>query len=79
MSTVPKQFYGTASSVLGTVRLIGQVFSVAIVTLVLSRAGTENVMGNELLMENIRFAFFVFTILCVIGIFPFMKRAAGGK
>ncbi|MGE1063202.1 MFS transporter [Megasphaera paucivorans] len=79
MSAVPKSFYGTASSVLGTVRLIGQVFSVAIVTLVLSRTSTENVMGNELLMENIRFAFFVFTILCVIGIFPSMKRTAGGK
>ncbi len=71
MGAVPKKYYGAASSIVGTVRLIGQVFSVAIVTLILSRtaAGREDV-----LLHNIQLAFLIFTILCVLGIFPSFAR-----
>jgi hypothetical protein len=63
-----------ASSVVGTVRLIGQVLSVAIVTLILSRTGSAAADPAEVLMNNIQFAFIVFTVLCLIGIFPSMVR-----
>jgi EmrB/QacA subfamily drug resistance transporter len=74
MSSVPQEYYGMASSVVGTVRLIGQVLSVAIVTLILSRIGSAAADPAEVLMNNIQFAFIVFTVLCLIGIFPSMVR-----
>ena len=36
LSAVPKQFLGVASSTLGTARLIGQVMSMALVTLIMT-------------------------------------------
>lgn len=69
MNAVPKEYYGMASSIVGTVRLIGQVLSTAIVTLILSQ--TTN---STLLLPHIQFAFIIFTILCLIGIVPSLIR-----
>ncbi|MDD6861181.1 MAG: MFS transporter, partial [Megasphaera elsdenii] len=64
---------GAASSVVSTVRLIGQVLSVAIITLILSQSGTA---GNaDWLIDHIQEAFIVFTILCAIGIVPSAARS----
>lgn len=72
MESVPKEFVGMASSMIGTVRLIGQVLSIAIVTLVMSRTG---MMGEAMLIDNIQAAFIIFTILCAAGILPSMVRS----
>lgn len=71
MKSVPKEDYGAASSIVGTVRLIGQVFSTATVTLILSR--TDGGSSN-MLLHNIQLAFIVFTIICLIGIVPSLIR-----
>lgn len=72
MESVPKEYVGMASSMIGTVRLVGQVLSVAIVTLVMSR--TEE-GGEAMLTDNIQLAFIIFTILCIVGILPSMVRS----
>ena len=72
MESVPKEYVGMASSMIGTVRLVGQVLSVAIVTLVMSRTGEG---GEAMLTDNIQLAFIIFTILCIVGILPSMVRS----
>ena len=67
MSSVTPQFYGVASSVVGTVRLIGQVLSVAIITLILSQSQNSTAPW---LTAHIQLAFLIFTVLCAIGIIP---------
>lgn len=71
MGSVSPKEYSTASSVIGTVRLIGQVLSTAIITLLLSQ-GTETSL--TLLTRHIQDAFLIFTILCLIGIVPSSVR-----
>ena len=74
MSSVPKQYYSLATSMLGTVRLVGQVTSVAIVTMILSLSWSFLMPSDELL-RNIELSFIVFTILCAAGIVPSAARS----
>jgi len=77
MASVKPPLYGVASSTLGTMRMIGQSFSMAIVTLVLAAF-----IGNEVLtqvdpgvlMKSIKTAFVIFTILCIAGVFASLAR-----
>lgn len=73
MGAVPKRQYSLATSMLGTVRLVGQVISVAIVTMVLSLDWDSLAPGEEL-VRNIEISFVVFTVLCLIGILPSVAR-----
>lgn len=73
MGSVTPKYYGAASSVVSTVRLIGQVLSVAIITLILSQSGTA--VNADWLADHIQEAFIVFTILCAIGIVPSAARS----
>lgn len=73
MGAVPKRQYSLATSMLGTVRLVGQVASVAIVTMVLSFDWNFLTPDAEL-VRNIEISFVVFTTLCVIGILPSVAR-----
>lgn len=79
MSSVEKRFYGIASSALGTMRLVGQAFSMAIVTLImsifvgnvkLSSASSAN------LVHSAHIAFIVFTVLCILGVFASMTKVS---
>lgn len=54
---------------IGTVRLVGQVVSVAIVTMVLS-LDWDSLTEMGALVYNIEISFIVFTVLCAIGVFP---------
>lgn len=75
MSSVPPKYFSFASSVIGTVRLLGQVLSMAIVVSILSRTVVGLAPGSkELLLSNIQYALIVFTVFCVIGIVPSMIR-----
>lgn len=71
MCSVGPKDYSAASSVIGTVRLIGQVLSTAIVTLLLSQ-GTDTSVA--LLSDHIQDAFLIFTLLCAVGIIPSAVR-----
>ncbi len=77
MSSVEKKSYGIASSVLGTMRITGQMFSMGITMLVFSL-----VMGkvkitpdiHHLFIHSTHAIFGIFTVLCVLGIFASMSR-----
>lgn len=75
MSSVPPKYFSFASSVIGTVRLLGQVLSMAIVASILSRPSAIAEAGSSAeLLENIQIAFVVFAVFCVVGIIPSMIR-----
>ncbi|NLP41709.1 MAG: MFS transporter [Veillonellaceae bacterium] len=77
MGSVEKQFYGVASSTLGTARLTGQAMSMAIVTLLLSvYVGGADLTQNhaDLLLVGFRATFLVFTVLCAGGVLASLAR-----
>ena len=61
-------------AMLGTVRLVGQVLSCAIVTLLLSLRW--DAPAEESLLHSIELSFVVFAVLCVLGIVPSLARRA---
>lgn len=76
MGAVPPAYFGMASSVISTVRLLGQVLSMAIVASILSRTGSTNASSLEptVLLVNIQYALLVFMVFCIIGIVPSVIR-----
>jgi EmrB/QacA subfamily drug resistance transporter len=77
MGSVERRFYGIASATLATMRVVGQMLSMAIVMLIFAVyigriAITPDVYGS--LIEGTRTSFIVFSILCVIGIFASLGR-----
>lgn len=73
MGSVEKKFYGVAASALGTMRLLGQAISMAIVTLVLSGVAVSpdsGIVYTEELAKEFHLAFIIFTVICGLGIFP---------
>lgn len=77
MSSVSNTEYGMASATLGTMRLVGQTMSMGITLMIFAilmgkeAHGSANIEG---LMSSIHFAFFIFAVLCFIGIFFSLKR-----
>lgn len=77
MGSVEKRFYGVASSTLGTMRLVGQAVSMAVVTLVVALYIGNVELGRanpEMLVKGSRTAFIIFTALCFAGVFASLKR-----
>ena len=77
MSSVEKKDYGVASGTLGTMRLVGQMFSMGIAMMILSLSIgrveiTPDVSGQ--LMDAMVLGFQTFSVLCIIGIFFSMVR-----
>jgi len=77
MSSVERKYYGVASASLGTMRLTGQAISMGIATIVF----TINVGKVKIAPENYpdfltstHIAFFIFSILCAIGVFASLAR-----
>lgn len=85
MGVVGKRFYGVASASLGTMRLTGQMLSMAIAMLVLALfVGRVALTAahREPLVAAIRAAFLVFTVLCALGTFASLargRRPPGGE
>lgn len=77
MSSVEPRAYGVASGTLGTMRLLGQVVSMGIATMLFSvfigRVQITPALHGEFMMA-VNVAFAVFTILCFLGIFASMAR-----
>ena len=72
MSTVEKKYYGIASASVATMRLLGQMFSMAIATLIISLQIGKNQITPEfypMFLKSINISFILFTCLCTIGIF----------
>ncbi|MFC1732955.1 MFS transporter [candidate division KSB1 bacterium] len=77
MSSVEKKFLGVASGTVGTMRLLGQMFSLGIATLIFAVfIGREeiNPANFEMFIRSVNVAFLVFAILCFAGIFASLAR-----
>lgn len=70
MSSVDKKFYGQASATMGTMRLVGQSFSMGIAMMATSlHLGNQLIVPElyPLLMKSIQTTFGICAILCIIG------------
>jgi EmrB/QacA subfamily drug resistance transporter len=77
MGSVERRFYGVASAMVSTMRLLGQTFSMGLALMVFA-IFIGNVQITTLqypqLLGSIRIVFIICTILCFIGIFAALKR-----
>ncbi|MCR5439211.1 MAG: MFS transporter [Selenomonas sp.] len=78
MSSLPREYYNMASSLLSTMRMSGQVLSMALVTVILSLNWPELSPG-ELLTRNIVISFGFFSVLCFAGVIPSLLRGKSSK
>lgn len=77
MSAVEKRYYGVASATLGTMRLVGQALSMALVTLFFGfylkgRAITP--AASPLLLKSMHISFLLFAVLCAGGVYFSLAR-----
>ncbi|HPW65887.1 MAG TPA: MFS transporter [Salinivirgaceae bacterium] len=77
MTSVDKKTYGIASSILGTMRLTGQMFSMGIAMLVFSiTLGKAKITPDlyDQYSSSMSYIFVIFTVLCVFGVFASLAR-----
>ncbi len=77
MSSVEKKFLGTASATLGTMRLTGMMFSMAIAAMSIHIfIGEEQINATTIpgFMNSVKAIFTVFTVLCIAGVFASLAR-----
>ena len=77
MSAVENKYYGIASSILSTMRLVGQMFSMGITMLVFAVILGNSPLAqasNPLLLKSTQIIFFILGILCCAGIFASLAR-----
>ena len=77
MSAVERENYGIASGILGTMRMLGQTFSMAIVMFVASvHMGNIKIVTEDIgaFVTNVRTDFAIFAALCFVGIFFSLVR-----
>ena len=77
MSSVEKRHLGVASGVVGTMRMVGQMFSMGIAMMLLAvyigqKAITPRTYAG--LLAGMRTGFIIFSILCIAGIFASLAR-----
>lgn len=77
MSCVEKKFYGIASGSVGTMRLLGMMISMGIVTLIFTiflGKAQITVQYHPIFMKGLKVSFTLFSILCFGGIFASLIR-----
>lgn len=77
MSSIEKKFYGVASATLGTMRLIGQMFSMGIAMIVFAlKIGRIQITPEYFthFLTSTKTTLVIFAILCVLGTFASMAR-----
>ena len=77
MSSVEKRYYGVAAGTLGTMRTIGQSFSMGIAMLIFAvYIGSTRITPDSypLFLKSMRAVFIIFTCLCFAGIFASLAR-----
>ncbi|MEZ0536658.1 MFS transporter [Caldicellulosiruptoraceae bacterium PP1] len=76
MSSVKKEFFSIASSIISEMRLVGQAFSMAIISIVFSIffKGTKGLFDKIALMNSFKLIFAVFFILSIFGILASLVR-----
>ena len=79
MSSVQKKYLGIASGTLGTMRLIGQMLSMGIATMILAiYIGRTQITTSQYrqLLSGMKSGFLIFSVLCIIGIAFSLVRCA---
>ncbi len=79
MEAVTTRHLGIASSLLGTMRMFGQTLSMGITMLVFSLIIGKIKISSDVfpqLIQSTRIIFFIFGLLCVVGVFASMARGA---
>ncbi len=77
MSSVSRQFYGTASGTLGTMRVVGQMLSMGIIMVITAMVLGKTKITQENLLQFLKseqITFTIFAILSFIGIFTSLAR-----
>jgi EmrB/QacA subfamily drug resistance transporter len=77
MSSVEKKFLGTASATLGTMRLTGMMFSMAIAAMLIHLfIGEAPIDASSIpgFMNSVKAIFTVFALLCIAGVFASLAR-----
>ena len=77
MSAVEKRYYGVASGMNGTMRLVGQMLSMGIAMMLFSLIIGRVEITPEYypqLLTSLHYAFILFTVLCILGIAASLKR-----
>ena len=77
MSSVENKFYGIASATLGTMRLVGQMFSMGITMLVFAVTIGDHTISkanNPLLLHSTQIIFIILAVICAGGIFASLAR-----
>jgi EmrB/QacA subfamily drug resistance transporter len=77
MGAVEKKNYGVAASTLGTMRIVGQMLSMGIATLVFSIfIGKARITPDNfpLFLASVKVSFVIFFVLCVCGVFFSLAR-----
>jgi predicted MFS family arabinose efflux permease len=78
MSSVERRIYGSASATLGTMRLVGQTFSLGITTLVFSviigSISNPSPAYPPLFLSSMSFLFVTFAVLCAFGVIASLAR-----
>ncbi|MCX7749604.1 MAG: MFS transporter [Clostridia bacterium] len=81
MTSVERKFYGVASGIIGTMRLVGQMLSMGIVTLVFAlyigkvQIGSQN---QEIFVNSMKLIFIILTVFSFVGIFTSLARNEKG-
>jgi MFS family permease len=79
MGSVPRRFYGVASGMLGTMRVMGQMLSQGVAMLLFALYIGPVAIAPELypqFLTSMRAAFVIFSILCVAGILASLGRGS---
>lgn len=77
MSSVETKYLGTASATLGTMRLTGMMFSMAIAAMAVHIFIGEapiNVTTTPGFLKGMKMVFTIFTVLCILGVFASLAR-----
>jgi hypothetical protein len=77
MGSVERKFYSVASATLGTMRLLGQMFSMGIVMIVFTIYMGKIVITPDVywkLMISIKLSFLIFSSLCFVGVLVSVAR-----
>jgi len=77
MSSVEKRHLGVASATVGTMRMVGQMTSMGIAMMILALfIGNQSISQTTFkgLMSGMKTGFFIFSALCILGIFASLAR-----
>jgi hypothetical protein len=77
MSSVERKYYGIASGSVGTMRMVGQMFSMGIALMLFSLFLGKAEINPEYFddfMQVMKISFIIFTFLCTGGVFASLAR-----